>query len=101
MVKLGLYVRLEARQGKEQELETFLKGALPLAVGEPTTTAWFAVKFGPSSFAVFDVFENEAGRSAHLSGRIAEALMAKAGELLASAPNIEKHDVLAAKLARS
>ena len=98
MVRLGLYLRVEARPGKEQELEAFLKSALPLAVDEPTTVVWFAVKFGPSTFAIFDVFNDEAGRNAHLTGRIAAALMAKAGELLASAPNIEKHDVLAAKL---
>ena len=98
MVRLGLYLRVEARPGKEQELEAFLKSALPLAVDEPTTVAWFAVKFGPSTFAIFDVFNDEAGRNAHLTGRIAAALMAKAGELLAAPPNIEKHDVLAAKL---
>jgi len=101
MVKVGLYVRLEARPGKERELEAFLKGALPLAVDEPATVAWFAVKFGPSTFAVFDVFEGDAGRDAHMKGPIAAALMAKAGELLAAAPNIEKHDVLGAKLLRS
>jgi quinol monooxygenase YgiN len=100
MVNVGLYVRLDARPGKEQELEAFLKGALPLAVEEPKTTAWFAVKFSASSFAVFDVFESEAARDAHLGGRIAAALMAKAGELLASPPNIEKHEVLGAKLPR-
>jgi quinol monooxygenase YgiN len=94
-------VRLEARPGKERELEEFLKGALPLAIDEPATLAWFAVRFGPSTFAIFDVFESEKGRDAHLSGRIAAALMAKAGELLAAAPNIEKHDVLAAKLPQS
>ena len=98
MVKVGVFVRLEAKPGKEQELEGFVKGALPLAREEPGTTAWFAVKLGPSTFAIFDVFEEEAGRQAHLEGRIAAALMAKADELLASPPNIEKHDVLAAKL---
>jgi quinol monooxygenase YgiN len=98
MVKLGLFVKLEAKPGKEQELEKLVKGALPLALEEPGTTAWFAVKFGPSTFAIFDVFKDESGRSAHLNGRIAQALMAKAGELLTEAPRIERHDVLGAKL---
>jgi len=102
VVSVGLFVRLEARPGKERDLEAFLKGGLPLAMDEPGTTALFAVRFGPSTFAIFDVFEGEKGREAHLSGRIAAALMAKAGELLAAAPpNIEKHDVLGAKLPQS
>src|SRR5262245_58452685 len=98
MVRIGLYVRLEARPGKEQELAQFLASAQPLAKEEPGTIAWFAVRFGPSTFAIFDVFPDEAGRKAHLEGPIAAALMAKAGELLAEAPRIEKHDVLASKL---
>jgi quinol monooxygenase YgiN len=100
MVKIGLYVRLHARPGKEQELATFLASAAPLANDEQGTIAWFAVQFDASTFAIFDVFGDEAGRNAHLSGRIAAALMAKAGELLAEPPRIEKHDVLAAKLPR-
>jgi quinol monooxygenase YgiN len=91
-------VRLEARPEKAKELEAFVTGALPLAQDEPGTKAWFAVKLAPTTFAIFDVFEDEAGRTAHLTGRIASALMAKAGELLATPPTIERHDVLAAKL---
>jgi len=98
MVRVGLYVRLHARPGKEQELAAFLESAEPLANDEPGTTAWFAVRFSPNTFAIFDVFSDEAGRNAHLTGRIAAALMAKANELLAEPPRIEKHDVLAAKL---
>jgi quinol monooxygenase YgiN len=98
MVKVGLFVRLEARPEKAKELEAFVTGALPLAQDEPGTKAWFAVKLAPTTFAIFDVFEDEAGRTAHLTGRIASALMAKAGELLATPPTIERHDVLAAKL---
>ncbi|AKF09934.1 putative quinol monooxygenase [Sandaracinus amylolyticus] len=98
MVKLGLWVRLEAAAGKAEELEAFVKGALPLAQQEPGTVAWFAVKLGPTTFAIFDVFADERGREAHLAGRIAEALMAQAPRLLAAPPVIEKHDVLAAKL---
>ncbi|SIT39640.1 conserved hypothetical protein [Paraburkholderia ribeironis] len=98
MVKLALYVHLEAKPGKEQEVEAFLLGGLPLVEQEPATTAWFALKLGPSSFGIFDAFPDEAGRDAHLNGKVAAALMAKAGELLASPPSINKVDVLAAKL---
>ena len=98
MVKVGLFVRLEAKPGKETELAKLLSGALPLAQAETATTAWFAVRFGPSTFGIFDVFQDEKGRQAHLSGQIAAALMAKAPELLAGTPNIEKIDVMAAKL---
>lgn len=97
-VTLGLFVKLQAKPGKEAELEAFVKGALPLANDEPSTTAWFAVKLGPATFAIFDVFPDERGRETHLTGPIAKALMAKAGELCAEPPAIERHDVLAAKL---
>lgn len=98
MVKVGLLVRLEAKPGKETEVESFLRGGLPLAENEPETTAWFAIRLGPSTFGIFDVFPGDAGRQAHLSGPIAAALMAKASDLLAKPPAIEKVDVLAAKL---
>ena len=98
MVKVALLVRLEAKPGKEAAVESFLRGGLPLAQGEPATTAWFAIRLGPSTFGIFDAFPDEAGRQAHLSGPIAAALMAQASELLAQPPVIEKVDVLAAKL---
>ncbi|MGZ5033504.1 MAG: putative quinol monooxygenase [Usitatibacter sp.] len=98
MVKVALFVRLEAKPGKEKDVETFLKGGLPLVMGEPETTAWFGIRLGPSTFAIFDAFPGEAGRQAHLTGKVAAALMAKAGELLAKPPVIEKADVLASKL---
>jgi quinol monooxygenase YgiN len=98
MVNVGLYVRLDAKPGKESEVESFLRGALPLVNQEPATTAWFAIRMGPSTFGIFDVFPDESGRQAHLSGKVAAALMAKAPELLASAPQIEKIDILADKL---
>ena len=65
----------------------------------PATTAWFAIRLSPSTFGIFDVFPDEAGRQAHLNGPIAAALMARASELLSQTPLIEKLDVLAAKLA--
>jgi quinol monooxygenase YgiN len=98
MVKLALFVRLEAKPGKEAAVADFLAGALPLANAESGTTAWFALKFGPSTFGVFDAFQDEAGRSAHLEGPIAAALMANAASLLSEAPKIERVDLLAAKL---
>lgn len=98
MPKVALCVRLEAKPGKEQELSKFLSGALPLAIQEPNTPVWFALKFGPRSFGIFDAFPNEEGRQAHLNGPIADALMAKADELLATPPAIEEVDILAGKL---
>lgn len=98
MVTVALYVKLEAKTGREKDVESFLKGGLAIVMEEPATTAWFAIRMGPSTFGIFDAFPDEAGRQAHLTGRVAAALMAKAPELLASAPSIEKVDVLAAKL---
>jgi quinol monooxygenase YgiN len=98
-VNVGLWVRLEAKPGKEQAVEQFLRGGLALVQQEPATIAWFAVRLGPSSFAIFDVFPSDAGRQAHLNGAVAAALMAKAGELLSQPPSIEKIDVLAVKMA--
>ena len=98
MVTVALLVRLEAKPGKEEEVESFLRGALPLAEQEAATTAWFALRIGRSTFGIFDAFPDEEGRNAHLTGPIAAALMARAADLLASPPVIEKVDVLAGKL---
>lgn len=98
MVTVGLLVRLEAKPGKESEVESFLKSGLALVQEEPETTAWFAIRMGKSTFGIFDAFPDESGRSAHLNGKVAAALMAKAPDLLAQPPAIEKVDVLAVKL---
>jgi quinol monooxygenase YgiN len=98
MVNVALLVRLEAKPGKETEVENFLRGALSTVEQEPATIAWFAIRVGESTFGIFDAFPDEAGRQAHLSGRVASALMAKASELFVQPPAIEKVDVLAAKL---
>lgn len=98
LAKLALLARLDAKPGKESEVENFLRSALPLAQQEAGTTTWFALKLGPSTFGIFDTFAAEDGRQAHLNGPIAAALMAKAGELLAKPPVIEKVDILASKL---
>jgi quinol monooxygenase YgiN len=97
-VTVALFVRLEAKPGKEKEVENFLRGGLSIVQQEPATTAWFVIRMGPSTFGIFDAFPNEQGRQAHLSGKLAAALMAKAAELLARPPVIEKIDVIAAKL---
>jgi quinol monooxygenase YgiN len=98
MLTHSLFVRLEAKPGKEQDVASFLMQGLQLANQETTTPVWFALRLGPTTFGIFDAFENEAGRQAHLNGPIAKALMAKAPELLAAPPAIDKLDVLGAKL---
>ncbi|MGI8699367.1 MAG: putative quinol monooxygenase [Mycobacteriales bacterium] len=98
MVTVGLLATLSAKPGKEEELASFLAGALPLAEAEPDTTAWSAIKMDDSTYGIFDVFPGADGRQAHLDGPIAAALMAKADELLSSPPQIKPIDVLAAKL---
>ncbi|MBZ5496552.1 MAG: antibiotic biosynthesis monooxygenase [Acidobacteriia bacterium] len=98
MVKVALFVKLEAKPGKEAAVESFLRGGLPVVQEEPATTAWFAIRLGSSTYGIFDAFPDEAGRQAHLAGRVAAALKEKAADLFARPPVIEKVDVLAAKL---
>ena len=95
---VGLWVRLEAKPGRGTDLEAFLRSAAPLVEAEPATPVWFAVRLGPATFGIFDAFSDDAGREAHLAGRIAAALGEHAVTLLAAAPVIEHLDVLAAKL---
>ncbi|MGZ3872689.1 MAG: putative quinol monooxygenase [Mucilaginibacter sp.] len=97
MVKFAVLVRLEAKPGKEQEVAEFIKSAISLAEQEPDTVSWYAFQIGPSAFGIFDSFESEEGRQAHLGGEIAKALMAKAPELLAQSPVIQQVDILAVK----
>jgi len=97
-VNVGLFVLLEAKPGKEDAVAEFLRQGKALVEAEPATIAWFGVRLGPSTFAIFDAFPDEAGRQAHLSGKVAAALMEKAGDLLAQPPSIQKADVLASKL---
>jgi quinol monooxygenase YgiN len=98
MTAKALFVRLEAKPGKENEVAKFLRDAQGLVQQEPATTAWFAIKLGPTTFAIFDAFPDDAGRDAHLSGKVAKALMERAPDLLAEPPKIEKADVLADRL---
>ncbi|MGC1362298.1 MAG: antibiotic biosynthesis monooxygenase [Silvibacterium sp.] len=100
MDKLALLATLQAKPGKEKEVAEFLKSALPLVEAEPETNTWFALQLGPSTFGIFDTFAAESGRDAHLSGKVAAALMQKAPELLAEAPKIQKVDILTFKPAK-
>jgi quinol monooxygenase YgiN len=97
MEKYALLAALQAKPGKEQVVEDFLKSAQPLAEAEPGTIRWYAFKTGPDTFGIFDTFADEAARDAHLTGEIAKALMANADALLAIPPKIEKLDILASK----
>jgi quinol monooxygenase YgiN len=97
MIKLALFARLEAQPGKEDEVARFLQAALAMARDEPATPIWFALKLSPTTFGVFDAFHDEAGRQAHLTGPIAQALMARAPELFAGPPSIEPIEVLGLK----
>jgi len=97
MIKLALFARLEALPGKEAEVAQFLEAGLAMARDEPTTPIWFALRLSPTTFGVFDAFHDEAGRQAHLSGPIAQALMAKAPQLFARPPAIEAIEVLGLK----
>jgi quinol monooxygenase YgiN len=99
MVKFALLARLEAKQGKEEIVEKFLKTALPMAEDEKDTMEWFALRIGPSTFGIFDTFNHEEGCEAHLSGKIAAALMEYADDLLSASPVIEKVELLAVKQA--
>ena len=98
MPKLALYVLMSAKPGKEQDVADFLRGAQSLVDSEPGTRTWYAFQEGPSQFAIFDTFDDEAGRDAHLNGDVAKALMAKADELFSEAPTIQKLDILASKV---
>jgi quinol monooxygenase YgiN len=98
MLTRALFVRLEAKTGHEQEVEAFLRSALDAVDAEEGTPLWFALRFGPSTFGIFDAFADEEARQAHLSGQVAAALMEKAPELLAGEPNIERIDLLAGKI---
>lgn len=98
MAKFAIWVTVESKRGKELEVEEFLKSALAMAEMETGTLTWYAVKIGESKYAIFDTFEDEGGREAHLTGEIAKALFGKGRELLAKDPEVHKLDILAAKL---
>jgi quinol monooxygenase YgiN len=98
MNKFGILATLQARPGKESEVERFLQSASPLVEAETGTTTWFAFKIAPATFGIFDTFQNEEGRNAHVSGEVAKALFARAEELFVTVPGIKTVDILAEKL---
>jgi len=98
MIKLALFVRLQAKKGKEAEVEKFLSNTLPLVEKEPSTNTWYAFRMGPSTYGIFDTFPDDAGRQAHLEGNVAKALQEKASELFSQPPSIEKLDIIATKM---
>lgn len=102
MTRLALYVPLEAKPGREKEVADFLRSAVPLVNAEPGTISWYAIQEGPSSFAIFDTFDDEAGRDAHLHGQVAVTLMEKisAGDMFANTPEIHNLDIIAVKSGR-
>lgn len=99
MTRFALYIPLEAKPGKEQEVAEFLRSAIPLVNAEPGTISWYAIQEGPSSFAIFDTFNDEAGRDAHLNGKVAVALMEKiaAGDMFKQKPEIHRLEIIAEK----
>ncbi|HKD02352.1 MAG TPA: hypothetical protein VKB77_07995 [Terriglobales bacterium] len=97
MSRVSIWAQLQAKPGKEKELEEFLKSAQPLAQRERATLSWYAIKMEPGKYAIFDTFADDQGRDAHLNGEIAKALFARAGELLAKPPEIAKPEILAVK----
>ena len=98
MVTVGLLIRLQAKPGRESDVETFLQSAIPLVDQEPATTAWFGIRLGPAEYGIFNAFPDAAGRQAHMTGHGAEALFARTPDLFAEPPAVEPVDVLAAKL---
>src|SRR6516164_6476313 len=97
MPKLAFLARFEAKPGKEDDVAAFLEAARDMAAKEPTTIDWYAIRLSPSTFGVFDTFDDETGRQKHLNGPIGQALMARAPELFSSQPSIEPVDVLGSK----
>ena len=98
MVNVALFVRLEAKAGRETEVENFLRGALSLVNKEPGTITWFGIRMGPSTFGIFDAFPDESGRQAHLAGKVGAALKERGDDLFAEPAIMEQVDVLAVKL---
>src|SRR5438309_11316331 len=97
MSRVSIWAQLEAKPGKEKEVEEFLKSAQPLAEREPQTISWYAIKMAPGKYGIFDTFADENGRNAHLNGEIAKALFAKAKDLFAKPPEISKPEIIALK----
>src|SRR6476660_10127495 len=98
MPRLAIWAQMEAKAGKERDVEEFLKSAQALAEQESGTISWYAMKLGGSGYGIFDTFADEQGREAHLTGAIAKALFEKSQELFAKEPTVHKVELLAAKV---
>jgi quinol monooxygenase YgiN len=96
--KFAIWAQLEAKPGKESEVESFLISAQPMAEQEPGTTTWYALKIGPGKYGIFDTFADEEARNAHINGEIAKALFARAPDLFSKPPEIDRPTILAAKV---
>lgn len=96
VAKLGFLVTLVAKPGMADEVEGFLASALPLAQAEEGTISWYAFKIDEDTYGIFDTFDNEDDRHAHINGPIATALMNRSDELFGEPPSIKPFDVLAA-----
>jgi len=98
MDKLALMVWLHAKEGREQEVEKFLRDALPIVEDESATSVWHALRLNHSTFVIFDTFPDDKGRQAHLSGKIAKALKERTSELFSKPPEIKELDIIAVKM---
>lgn len=98
MSQLAIWVELEAKPGKEQEVTNFLKSAQSLAEREQGTITWYAMRLGGPKFGIFDTFADERSRETHMNGEIAKQLFSRAKELLVKEPQIHKIDLLGAKV---
>jgi quinol monooxygenase YgiN len=96
-VTLGILATLEARPGKGDELETFLKAGRDLAIAEEGTVTWYAFKISDTSYGIFDTFSTDDARTAHINGQIPAALASVSADLLAREPDIRLVDVVAVK----
>ena len=95
---LAILALIEAKPEKAAAVANLLTNALALANEEEQTLAWYGVQISATSFAIFDTFANDAGRQAHLNGKIAEALLSQADELLIKGPDIMMANILGAKV---
>ena len=93
----GLLAILNAKPGKGDELGAFLKRGRELAAQEEGTVSWYAFRLDDTTYGIFDTFENEEAREAHVNGQIPAALQDVGSDLLAADPDIKPIDVLAVK----
>ena len=96
-VRLGILALLEAKPGKGDDLGAFLESGRAIAVAEQGTVTWYAFKISDISYGIFDTFETDDARNAHLGGQIPQALAQVGPDLLARDPDIRTVDIIAVK----